>query len=163
MEPARKTAIWMARAVMAMLIAGCAGAQAPAPPSPTYAPASARDATGLWQGTSTAGCLPLQPEARRCNAVEKITLRIFQKGAALSGDYTCATGTMVCRDTNTSGVIAFGEVREGGTVALRVMMPDGSSCLFNGRRAGDAMSGTYFCMQGGGWVERGRFSVERAY
>ncbi len=155
-----------ALAMMATL-AGCAGTQAPAPQPAVAevpsAPARGEDATGLWQGTSTAGCMPLQPNPRRCNAVVKITLRIFQQGSALSGDYTCATGTMVCRNTNTTGVIAHGEVRDNDFVALRVMLPDGSSCLFNGRRARDAMTGTYFCMQGGGYVENGRFAVERSY
>jgi hypothetical protein len=162
-----------------VMLAGCAGAHAQRAIAPEPAGAGAqiavpaasaaqssgargRDVTGLWQGTSTAGCLPFQPDARRCNAVVKITLRIFQQGSALSGDYTCAMGTMVCRDTNTSGVIAHGEVRDDG-VALRVMMPDGSSCLFNGHRVREAMVGTYFCMQGGGYIEQGRFAVERGY
>ena len=71
---------------------------------------------------------------------------------------------MVCRDSNTTGTIADGTVHESG-VGLRVMMPDGSSCLFNGRPAGNnqKLSGTYFCMQGGGYIEQGRFQVERNY
>jgi len=109
--------------------------------------------------------MPLQPEARRCDAVVKITLQMFQKGSAVTGHYTCATGTMVCRDSNSSGMIADGKVREGN-VGMRVMMPDGSSCLFNGRPSQDKqnkLTGTYFCMQGGGYIEQGRFEVERSY
>ena len=110
-------------------------------------------------------CMPLQPEARRCNAVVKITLQIFQQGSALTGQYTCAMGTMVCRDSNNTGTIANGTVRERN-VGMRIMMPDGSSCLFNGRPASDhpnRLSGSYFCMQGGGYIEQGRFQVERSY
>ncbi len=126
--------------------------------------------TGLWEGTSTAGCLPLQPEARRCNAVVKITLQMFQQGSELTGHYTCSTGTMVCRDSNSSGTIADGKVRTGG-IGMRVMMPDGSSCLFNARlsqsnaqnQAQNQLTGSYFCMQGGGYIEEGRFQVQRSY
>jgi len=163
-------------AALAMLC-GC-GAGEP----PQYAPASAEPAaqgapaadasaarergyTGLWDGTSTSGCMPLQPDARRCDAVVKITLQMFQQGSAVTGHYTCATGTMVCRDSNSDGTIADGKVREGN-VGMRVMMPDGSSCLFNGRPSQDKqnkLTGTYFCMQGGGYIEQGRFDVERSY
>jgi hypothetical protein len=118
--------------------------------------------TGLWEGTSTANCMPFQPDAHRCNAVVKITLRIFQQDSTLSGDYTCAMGTMDCRDTNTTGVIADGAMH-GSAIGLRVMMPDGSSCLFNGTPSHNSMSGSYFCMQGGGYIEQGRFQVDRSY
>lgn len=69
---------------------------------------------------------------------------------------------MDCRDSNTDGTIAEGKVREGG-VGLRVMMPDGSSCLFNGRPSRNTIAGSYFCMQGGGYIEQGRFQVQRSY
>ncbi|HZO82447.1 MAG TPA: hypothetical protein VFB33_12210 [Candidatus Binataceae bacterium] len=150
-------------AMATLFVVGCGAAEMRSLQPPAAPAASARGTSGFWQGTSTAGCQPLQPEARRCNATVKITLHIVQQGSALSGTYTCAAGTMVCRESNTSGVIANGREREGGGIGLRVMMPDGSSCLFNGRRADDAMAGTYFCMQGGGYIEQGRFSVERAY
>ena len=163
-------------AALAMLC-GCATGE-----PPQYAPASAEPAaqatpaaesgdaqesgfTGLWEGTSTSGCMPLQPDARRCNAIVKITLQMFQHGSTVTGHYTCTTGTMVCRDSNSSGMIADGKVREG-SVGMRVMMPDGSSCLFNGRPSQDKqnkLTGTYFCMQGGGYIEQGRFEVERSY
>jgi hypothetical protein len=117
---------------------------------------------GLWEGTSTASCLPLQPDAHRCNAVVKITLRIFQKGRDLSGDYTCGMGTTDCRNTDTTGVIADGALHGEG-IGLRIMLPDGSSCLFNGRPSQNSMTGSYFCMQGGGYVEQGRFQVQRSY
>jgi hypothetical protein len=138
---------------------------AQAEPAANAAAAQQQGYTGLWDGTSTSGCMPLQPDARRCDAVVKITLQMFQQGSTLTGSYTCTTGTMVCRDSNSSGTIASGKVREGN-VGLRVMMPDGSSCLFNGRPSQDKqnkLTGTYFCMQGGGYIEQGRFQVERSY
>lgn len=162
------------------MLAGCASGEPQQYAPPIAAPAAPASAaaqlgaaapesgyTGLWEGTSTSGCMPLQPDARRCNAVVKITLRMFQQGSALTGQYTCATGTMVCRNSNSSGTIADGRLRDG-SVALRVMMQDGSSCLFNGRPSQGAppalkLSGSYFCMQGGGYIEQGRFQVERSY
>ncbi len=169
---------WLALAALAML-AGCAAGE-----SQQYAPSSAQPVaqassaagsgaaagegayTGLWEGTSTATCMPLQPDITRCNAVVKITFQMFQQGSALTGHYGCSFGTMVCRDTNTTGTIRDGKVREGGA-SMRVMLPDGSSCLFNGRpsqkNAREQLTGTYFCMQGGGYIEQGRFQVERSY
>jgi hypothetical protein len=169
---------WPALAALAML-AGCAAreprqyAPANAEPVAQAAPAAESgagqesDFTGLWEGTSTSACLPLQPDASRCNAVQKITLQLFQEGSRLTGHYTCAPGNMVCRDSNTTGTIADGKVRASG-VDWRVMLPDGSSCLFNGRpsqgnTAARKLTGSYFCMQGGGYIEKGRFQVERSY
>jgi len=167
----------VALAALAML-AGCATGE-----SQQYTPSSAEPVaqaspaaesgatgdsgfTGLWEGTSTATCMPLQPDITRCNAVQKITLQMFQQGSKLTGHYGCAFGNMVCRDSNTTGTIADGKVREGG-VGMRVMMPDGSSCLFNGRpsqsNGQNQLTGSYFCMQGGGYIEQGRFQVERNY
>jgi hypothetical protein len=126
---------------------------------------AAQGFTGLWEGTSTSTCMPMQPDISRCNAVQEITLQIFQNGSKLTGHYTCAFGNTVCRDTNTTGKIADGTTRPGG-IALRVMLPDGSSCLYNGRltqRSANAIDGSYFCMQGGGYLERGKFQVERSY
>jgi hypothetical protein len=175
---------WSALAALAML-AGCAAGESQqytpssAEPVAQTSPAAASEAaagdpgfTGLWEGTSTATCMPLQPDITRCNAVQKITLQMFQQGSKLTGHYGCAFGNMVCRDSNTTGTIADGKVRQGG-VGMRVLLPDGSSCLFNGRPSSNAqnqrrgsqnqLTGSYFCMQGGGYIEQGRFQVERNY
>jgi len=167
----------VALAAFAML-AGCAtgesqqytpsSAEPVAQASPAAESGAAGDPgfTGLWEGTSTATCMPLQPDITRCNAVQKITLQMFQQGSKLTGHYGCTFGNMVCRDSNTTGTIAEGKVRGNG-VGLRVMLPDGSSCLFNGRpsqsNAQNQLTGSYFCMQGGGYIEQGRFQVERNY
>lgn len=165
------------------MLAGCAAGEpqqsAPASaaaPAAQTAPAAESganqesDFTGLWEGISTSACLPMQPDASRCNAVQKITFQLFQQGSNLTGHYTCATGNMVCRDSNTTGTIANGRVRAGG-VDWRVMLPDGSSCLYHGRLSGNnsrsnpqsRLTGGYFCMQGGGYIEKGSYQVERSY
>jgi hypothetical protein len=170
---------WAALAALAML-AGCAAGEPKQDASSNTQPverAAAQSAvpgaaaesgfTGLWEGTSTATCLPLQPDVSRCNAAQKITLQIFQEGSKLTGRYTCAYGNIVCRDSNNTGKIADGKVRDGG-LSMRVLMPDGSSCLFNGRPSQSVapskkVTGSYFCMQGGGYIEQGRFQIERSY
>jgi hypothetical protein len=175
-----------ARTAMAALaiLAGCAAGEPSAQYSPAAAPVAQKSApaaeagttrepdfTGLWEGTSTSACLPMQPDASRCNAVEKITFQLFQQGAKLTGHYTCATGNMVCRDSNTTGTIVNGKVR-ASAVDWRVLLPDGSSCLFNGRPspihspgnpAARRLTGAYFCLQGGGYIEKGSYQVERGY
>src|SRR5262249_48073273 len=149
-----------------VLVAGCVAQDANR--SPSFNTKSVEqtgpqhsDLTGLWEGTSTADCSLLEPEPGRCNAVEKITLRIFQQSSTLTGHYTCAIGTMDCRNSNTDGTI-IGKMTSGGA-GLRVMLPDGSSCLFNGSTSHDKFAGVYFCMQGGGYIEKGRFEVQRSY
>lgn len=169
---------------MLAILAGCACGEpqqytpSNAEPAAQAAPAAESGAagepgfTGLWDGATTSICLPMQPDSSRCNAVVKITLQIFQQGSSLTGHYTCAYGNMVCRDSNTSGTIADGNVRDGN-VSMRVMMPDGSSCIYNGRPsqqnsqnnklAQNQLTGSYFCMQGGGYIEQGRFQIQRSY
>ena len=160
------------------MMAGCASGEpqqyAPSNPAPAAqtAPVAESEAVGesgfagLWDGTSTSTCLPMQPDASRCNATVKITFQMFQDGSRLTGHYTCAYGNMVCRDSNTTGTIADGKVRDGG-MGMRVMMPDGSSCLYNGRPSQNEsrtkLTGSYFCMQGGGYIEQGRFQIQRSY
>ena len=85
-----------------------------------------------------------------------------QQGSTVKGSYKCSTGTMMCRKLNDTGEIAYGAVREGG-LSLRVMLPDGSSCIFQSRRSGDRMGGNYICLQGTAIVERGQWEVERIY
>jgi hypothetical protein len=46
---------------------------------------------------------------------------------------------------------------------LRVMMPDRSDCIFNGRPKGNAIEGSYLCLQGGGLIERGIRRAGRNY
>jgi hypothetical protein len=69
---------------------------------------------------------------------------------------------MDCRDQNESGRVADGNM---GTklLTMRVMMPDGSDCIFNGPSKRDRIEGGYLCLQGGGVIERGTWSARRSY
>ena len=43
------------------------------------------------------------------------------------------------------------------------MMPDGSDSIFNGWPKGNAIEGSYLCLQGGGLIERGIRRAGRNY
>ncbi|MGH7917353.1 MAG: hypothetical protein ACREQE_07780, partial [Candidatus Binataceae bacterium] len=56
-----------------------------------------RSVIGVWRGTSLAGCGNLFTPPNRCNAEQKISFTLVQKGPQLRGYYTCAYGNMNCR------------------------------------------------------------------
>lgn len=119
--------------------------------------------TGVWQGQEWANCnVIMMMDATRCGAVNAITLTLLQKDDQVSGFYKCAFGNMNCLNMNETGKVAVGSLR-ASLLSLRVMMPDGSDCLFNGRPVGDAMQGSYNCMQGGGLIEQGLWRAQRSY
>jgi hypothetical protein len=93
---------------------------------------------------------------------QTFTLRLLQEGVKVSGLYKCGYGNMDCRNGNETGKVALGTM---GTniLQMRVMMPDGSDCMFNGRPKGDAIEGRYLCLQGGGLIERGIWRARRSY
>ncbi len=157
---------------LAIAVWGCAAS--PAPGAMTNAtsaqsqPDAARpifDASGVWDGQSVASCTSFNPLSfnTRCNAINKITLTMVQENAKITGFYKCAIGNIDCRNQNDSGTIAAGSMNHGH-LALRVGMPDGSSCLFNGLpAAANQIKGNYTCYQGGGLAEQGRFEIGRNY
>ena len=120
------------------------------------------EVTGVWRGESSAECGMLLPDDTRCGAVNDITLTLLQQGAKVSGFYKCSYGNMDCRNGNDTGKVALGTM---GTnlLQMRVMMPDGSDCIFNGRPTGNAIEGSYLCLQGGGLIERGIWRAGRNY
>jgi hypothetical protein len=120
------------------------------------------DVTGLWRGKSSAECSMLIPDETRCGAVNDITLTLLQQGAEVRGFYKCGYGNMDCRNGNETGKVALGTMGVG-LLQMRVMMPDGSDCIFNGRPRSDAIEGSYLCLQGGGLIERGIWRARRSY
>lgn len=117
---------------------------------------------GLWEGTAISGCDSMQAERTRCHAVVNIALTITQQDSTVGGSYRCRTGTMMCRKLNDTGEIAYGRA-DKAILSLRVVLSDGSSCIFQGRCSGDRMAGGYTCLQGGAIMERGQWEVERIY
>lgn len=128
----------------------------------SYRTAPGSDVTGLWEGTAVNECGYMQMERTRCHAVVNIALTMTQQDSTVKGSYKCSTGTMMCRKLNDTGEIAYGAVREG-SLSLRVMLSDGSSCIFQGKHSGGRIGGNYICLQGGAIVDRGQWEVERIY
>ncbi len=116
---------------------------------------------GVWEGTSLAICPGSLPS--RCNAEQKITLTLVGgERSQLGGFYKCAFGNSNCYNMNETGKIIAASVT-GPMLRLRVLMPDGTSCMFNGRLAGDSVTGGYSCYTGGSLLERGSWQAKRAY
>jgi hypothetical protein len=124
--------------------------------------APSAEVTGLWEGTAVNGCGFVQIERTRCNGVVNVALTMTQLGSTVGGSDKSSTGTMMCPKLNDTGEIACGAVRKGG-LSLRLILPDGSSCIFQSKRSGDRMAGGYICLQDAAIVERGQWDVERIY
>ena len=122
----------------------------------------ALDLTGKWQGDTVTGCGEILLEQGRCDAVERITFTLFQDGSDVSGVYTCAYGNMNCRNMNEHGRVVSSSVN-GALGRLRVMLPDGSSCIFNGTFQSESVVGGFGCYQGGGLLERGIWQAARLF
>jgi hypothetical protein len=170
--------------VLCLAIAGCASLtpQDPQPPAATASSGASSpgggaanpqagatagkgaELTGVWQGQSWSNCNALWVDQSRCGAVNAITFTLLQEKSVVTGYYKCAYGNMDCRNMDDSGRVADGKFGENtGLLTMRVMMPDGSDCLFNGKPRGDRIQGGYLCLQGGGEVERGLWKAGRNY
>lgn len=159
---------------LTMAVWGCAASPAAGGPAASNAspasdqPGASRptfDVSGVWDGRSVASCNSFNPMAfnTRCNAINTIALTLVQNDDKITGFYKCSIGNMDCRNQNDSGTIANGSM-SNQRLALRIAMPDGSSCLFNGMpTAANQIRGSYTCYQGGGLAEQGRFEVGRNY
>jgi len=155
--------LWFILVLFLLAAQACAvAAQKEAFLGSSYRTAQGSGVTGLWEGTAVNECGYLQMERTRCHAVVNIALTMAQQSSTVKGSYKCSTGTMMCRKLNDTGEIAYGAVREG-SLSLRVMLSDGSSCIFQGKRSGGRIGGNYICLQGGAIVDRGQWQVERIY
>jgi len=162
-DPLRPWFLWLILALLISSVSGCATATTRELPSQSASDkASGASVTGLWEGTEVNDCSFIQIERTRCHAVVNIAFNMSQRGSTVQGSYTCRTGTMSCRNQNDRGDIRNGAVRQNG-LSFRVMMLDGSSCIFDSTSSADKMAGSYICLQGAAFVERGRWEAERIY
>lgn len=161
------------RATLASLLLHVLGACAATPngsadtiPAPAQVSNSADPAdpgvSGVWQGVSIANCEGDPSDPGRCNAEQQITLTMFQQGDAVTGFYRCGFGNQLCRHLDETGPIRDGTLRHT-RLTFRVMLEDGSMCLFTGRPAADEFEGGYECLQGGGIIEQGIFQTRRSF
>jgi hypothetical protein len=120
--------------------------------------------TGLWTGTiRVIPCMNLKDRSR-CNATNSVTFTFLQDGSNVTGHYTCAMGSQVCRNGNAdnNGKIVSGRV-SGQSIYFTVIVPaDVSSCRYSGNSLSPGqLRGGYNCYEGGGLVEQGSFEVTR--
>jgi hypothetical protein len=153
--------VWLPCLAFALMLAAAGGLT---PAKAQSAPAQRAGFSGLWTGTlRVIPCTALR-DAARCGAVNKITFTILQDGTKVSGSYTCAIGTQICRNGNAdnSGKIVSGNVN-GNNLRFSVILPaDVSNCSYNGFSPSPGrMRGAYNCYQGGGLIEQGDFQVTR--
>ena len=119
----------------------------------------------LWNGTlRVTPCMATLRDRSRCGAVNNITFTIIQDDSQVSGHYTCAIGTAICRNGNDAktGKITSGKV-SGKQIRFSVLVPsDVSNCNYTGYSSEPGtMRGGYSCYQGGGLIEQGMFQVTR--
>ncbi len=122
----------------------------PSVPVPQAAAAPAEPASGTWQGTTTS----------RGNDIRKITLRIFQTGSEITGNYGCEPGNTACRNMNDSGTVS-GKLVGNSLRVMIVMSPDNSRCYFTGTVVESVIHGAYECRADGRLVEMGSWRVKR--
>jgi len=94
----------------------------------------------LWQGNLDS-VDAVQPDIGRCNAVVE-SRSLFQQASTRRPLHLHDRQQGLPRP-NTTFTIADGQSAMAPS-ALRVMLPDGSSCLFNGRPSNNTRTGSYF-------------------
>ena len=118
------------------------------------------DLTGVWKGGSICRWSRI---GTSCRGAVNIAFTLFPAlRSKMRGFYSCTTGTVCCRSRLENGAIGSVEIN-GKRLWLRVMLGDGSSCLFTSRFRRDKMAGGYECLQGAGLVEQGQWWIERIY
>jgi len=129
-------------------------------PSPSSDPRYERMA-GVWQGRSVCELNPHY--GMSCLGFRNISFTFVQtNGSGKAGFYRCRTGTAECRNRLGRGTIARIDML-GTRVWLRVMLGDGSSCLFSSRPRPRQMVGGYECTSGAAMVEEGWWRADRIY
>jgi hypothetical protein len=144
-------------------VAGCGAGPVTIIPAPSAAPPTA-EVAGEWSGTTRAIPCDMLASIGRCNAVNNITFTLNQSGSQLTGKYSCATGTMICRHggADDSGDINSGSI-SGNQFNLSVIIPaDVSNCYYHGATTSPTQAnGVYMCYQGGNQVEQGVWNLSR--
>jgi hypothetical protein len=123
-------------------------------------PGKVGSVVGVWNGLTLANCSTSPSD--RCNAQEKITLTMIETDQGLRGYYRCAYGTLNCYNMNETGKIVDATL-SGAQFTARVQMPDGTSCVYTGRTAGNSVNGGYSCYGGGSLIESGSWQGRRSY
>ena len=123
---------------------------------------SLNDLIGVWKGGSLCRWGRIGTGIG-CRGAVNITFTLFPAvRSKMTGFYSCETSSVGCRHRLDHGAITTVEI-DGKRPWLRVMLDDGSSCLFTSRFRHDRMAGGYECLQGALLVEQGQWWVELSY
>jgi len=147
---------------------GCATAIYPESPPPELREGSSEssdsssiyDLIGVWKGGSLCRWSRIGTSCR--GAVNIAFTLLPAVRSKMTGFYSCETSSVGCRHRLDHGAITTVEI-DGKRPWLRVMLDDGSSCLFTSRFRHDRMAGGYECLQGALLVEQGQWWVELSY
>ena len=176
-ELCRCLVIFVLTAALSAPIPGCSSTSSetysstpvagPSPAPPAAQNASTADseagAAGVWQGTTLATCAAFAHLPSRCNAEQKVTITLLQgSGGKFTGRYTCGYGNMDCYDANYTGKVVEASM-DRARLSVRVIMPDGTSCIYTGINVNQTINGGYTCYQGGGLIEQGSWQAHRSY
>jgi hypothetical protein len=154
--------------LLAMLIAASSGCTAALMPESSSSELSEEacesscldDLIGVWRGGSICRWSRV---GTNCRGAVNIAFTLFPGvRSRMKGFYSCTTGTVRCRNHLENGTIGYIEIN-GKRLWLRVMLGDGSSCLFTSRFGRSRMAGGYECLQGAGLVEQGHWWIERSF
>jgi len=150
-----------------LLAANCGCATATYPESPptelwegSSESSSIEDLIGVWKGGSLCRWSRIGTSCR--GAVNIAFTLLPAVRSKMTGFYSCETSSVGCRHRLDHSAITTIEIN-GKRLWLRVMLDDGSSCLFTSRFRHDKMAGGYECLQGAGLVEQGQWWIERSY
>ncbi|MGA2411166.1 MAG: hypothetical protein ABSG46_12355 [Candidatus Binataceae bacterium] len=154
--------VWLMALTVLITTAGCAGTIGGGGENGPEGADTPKDVLGVWQGTSLANCQTSLPN--RCNAQQLITISLLPPGdnGKIGGYYRCAYGNLNCFNMNTTGKVALVTVNRS-LLSVLVMMPDGTSCRYQGRIVDDAINGGYSCSSGGSQFEQGTWRSRREY
>jgi len=134
-----------------------------APPQSTMAePPDTDTILGVWNGvTYVTNCFSAQPG--RCGAQQIVTMKLMGRtNSTITGQYECYYGNRTCLGQNNSGKILAASLR-GTLLSIRVSMPDGTSCLFDGWITNWVVNGAYSCYAGGAILEQGTWRSKHLY
>ena len=172
--PANNVFVSIIGAVIATALAGCAsgasqsaGSASAPPPAATAAndaplTQAQKGILGVWEGTTLAYCGVFTIRGR-CNAEQIVSITLVQgENSKIGGYYKCSYGNLNCYNMNTTGKVVNAKVN-GPQISMLVIMPDGTSCRFNGRNDSGDVTGGYSCSGGGGPFETGIWRARHSY
>ena len=126
-------------------------------------PPTQEDMLGVWEGTSLAACGFGMSVPTRCNAEQLITITLTaEDNGQIGGYYRCAYGNMNCYNMNTTGKIARVSI-DRSLLTVLVLMPDGTSCRYQGRNVNNMINGGYSCSSGASQFEQGTWRATHKY